>query len=54
MTSGLYTGGTFGFPTSIGGIGGGFYVDTNENTVTVHLTERAFLLDVLPHGQPHP
>jgi len=43
MTSGLYTGGTYGFLTPIGGVGGGFYVDTNGITVTVHLIHRAFL-----------
>jgi hypothetical protein len=31
MTSGFYTGGTYGFLRPIGGVGGGVYVDTNGN-----------------------
>lgn len=31
MSDGFYSGGTFGIPTPIGGVGGGLYVDSFGN-----------------------
>jgi len=31
MTDGFYSGGTFGIPTPIGGVGGGLYIDNFGN-----------------------